>query len=457
MWLIPDRRIERVLAEAEVGGHGESRVRRARPSGALASRIARTGRGGLRGRCGTLWYGARANSARSPPRRVPTRPLLEPPARPCADELRESSGSPLKAISSCWQLRSPPSPRLRATRPPRRSIGRRMIPPALPFSLNMGGPGRPVPPSWSWPRATRSTPAGSRPSAIRSRAVSPRCSGSSEGPTAGSGSDHGRSATISPAGPLRLSRRRARRGLHLGSSECEITALPFLTRPPTAAGARATLRPVRENNTDSAAVERAAAKFPFWLNEGMPDYLAQRAAATTGFVEGDVFAIGGLARADSVCAARLRASDRRDEIRERIGRTGRLAALFTTDRALVAPVTTPAPSRSPSMSWRGPAFRRSSPCSRGFLRGHGGRLSSPPRESRSRSCAGHGSSRSAESRRDSRRPLPVASAPRPRPLGAPARRPPPGALAISRLQRITDPCGHGPVVQGPIAQARRPL
>ena len=89
---------------------------------------------------------------------------------------------------------------------------------------------------------------------------------------------------------------------------------------------------------DSAAVERAAANFPFWLNEGMPDYLAQRAATATGFTEGDVFEVGGLARADSVCAARLRTSDRRDEIRDRIGRTGRLPALFTTDRALVAPV-----------------------------------------------------------------------------------------------------------------------
>lgn len=89
---------------------------------------------------------------------------------------------------------------------------------------------------------------------------------------------------------------------------------------------------------DSVAWERAAAAFPFWLSEGLPDYLAQTAAAATGFHEGDVFEIGGLAKVDSVCAARLAASNRREEIRDRIGRPGRLAALFTTDRDEVAPV-----------------------------------------------------------------------------------------------------------------------
>lgn len=89
---------------------------------------------------------------------------------------------------------------------------------------------------------------------------------------------------------------------------------------------------------DSLAEERAAARFPFWLSEGLPDYLAQTAAGTTGFPEGDIFAIGGLAKADSVCAARLAASSRQTEIRDRIGRPGRLEALFTTDRADVAPV-----------------------------------------------------------------------------------------------------------------------
>lgn len=89
---------------------------------------------------------------------------------------------------------------------------------------------------------------------------------------------------------------------------------------------------------DSLAEERAAADFPFWLSEGLPDYLAQTASAMTGVPEGDVFAIGGLAKADSVCAARITASPRRAEILARVGRSGRLEALFTTDRAEVAPV-----------------------------------------------------------------------------------------------------------------------
>jgi hypothetical protein len=89
---------------------------------------------------------------------------------------------------------------------------------------------------------------------------------------------------------------------------------------------------------DSLAEEQAAAAFPFWLSEGLPDYLAQTASAASGFLEGDVFAIGGLGKVDSVCAARLAGSSRRAEVVERIGRTGRLAALFTTDRAQVAPV-----------------------------------------------------------------------------------------------------------------------
>lgn len=89
---------------------------------------------------------------------------------------------------------------------------------------------------------------------------------------------------------------------------------------------------------DSLAEERAAAEFPFWLSEGLPDYLAQRTAAATGFPEGDVFAIGGLAKADSVCAARLASSTRQAEIRDKVGRPGRLEALFTTERDKVAPV-----------------------------------------------------------------------------------------------------------------------
>ena len=91
---------------------------------------------------------------------------------------------------------------------------------------------------------------------------------------------------------------------------------------------------------DSSAVARAEALFPFWLNEGLPDYLAQLTAQQTGFREGDVFAIGGLGKVDSVCAARLASTlpPHRDEILDKIGRGGRLAALATTDRPVIAPV-----------------------------------------------------------------------------------------------------------------------
>jgi len=89
---------------------------------------------------------------------------------------------------------------------------------------------------------------------------------------------------------------------------------------------------------DSVAEEAAAADFPQWLSEGLPDVLAQTAAAATGFPEGDVFEIGGLARADSACAARLSGSPRRAEILEKVGGRGRLQALFTDERPQVAPV-----------------------------------------------------------------------------------------------------------------------
>ncbi|HXO84414.1 MAG TPA: hypothetical protein VN803_02705, partial [Gemmatimonadales bacterium] len=89
---------------------------------------------------------------------------------------------------------------------------------------------------------------------------------------------------------------------------------------------------------DSVAETRAAARFPQWLHEGFPDYLAQATASATGFHEGDVFAIGGLAKVDSTCAVRLAQSPRRAEILERVGRPGRLTALFTSERADVAPV-----------------------------------------------------------------------------------------------------------------------
>ena len=82
----------------------------------------------------------------------------------------------------------------------------------------------------------------------------------------------------------------------------------------------------------------AARNMPLWLFEGVPDYLAQSAAQVGNLQEGDVFEIGGLAKVDSVCAARAQASPRRDEILRTVGATGRVEALFTTDRAQVAPI-----------------------------------------------------------------------------------------------------------------------
>lgn len=88
---------------------------------------------------------------------------------------------------------------------------------------------------------------------------------------------------------------------------------------------------------DSAAVEAAADRFPYWLSEGLPDVLAQMAAAASGFPEGDVFEVGGLARVDATCRARLVGHPRRAELSARLGRSGRLAALFTAERMQVAP------------------------------------------------------------------------------------------------------------------------
>jgi len=88
---------------------------------------------------------------------------------------------------------------------------------------------------------------------------------------------------------------------------------------------------------DSLEEERRASRFPQWLNEGFPDYLAQTVAKTTSFPEGDVFAIGGLDKVDSTCAARLAANPRSSEILEKVGGQGGLEALLTEDRQLVAP------------------------------------------------------------------------------------------------------------------------
>ena len=89
---------------------------------------------------------------------------------------------------------------------------------------------------------------------------------------------------------------------------------------------------------DSVTSARMFARFPLWLSEGLPDYLAQSVSAATGFHEGDVFEIGGLARVDSVCATRLTRSPRRAEIEARVGAEGAVEALFTTERGEVAPI-----------------------------------------------------------------------------------------------------------------------
>ncbi|MFN8559958.1 MAG: hypothetical protein U0531_22265, partial [Dehalococcoidia bacterium] len=88
---------------------------------------------------------------------------------------------------------------------------------------------------------------------------------------------------------------------------------------------------------DSASQAAHRAQQPLWLTEGMPDYLAQLAATRAGVHEGDVFRIGGNAGADTACANRVVASPKGDEILAAVGRNQRLEALFTTDRATVAP------------------------------------------------------------------------------------------------------------------------
>jgi hypothetical protein len=88
---------------------------------------------------------------------------------------------------------------------------------------------------------------------------------------------------------------------------------------------------------DTLVGKRVAERWPLWLTEGLPDYLAQTVAAEEHLHEGDVFAIGGLAMVDSVCAARANANARRAELLRVVGATGRMEALFTTERASVAP------------------------------------------------------------------------------------------------------------------------
>jgi hypothetical protein len=88
---------------------------------------------------------------------------------------------------------------------------------------------------------------------------------------------------------------------------------------------------------DTLVANKMDERWPLWLFEGLPDYLAQAVAASEHLHEGDVFTVGGLAVVDSVCAARANANPRRAELLRVVGATGRVDALFTTDRATVAP------------------------------------------------------------------------------------------------------------------------
>ena len=101
---------------------------------------------------------------------------------------------------------------------------------------------------------------------------------------------------------------------------------------------------------DSIAADRAAAAFPQWLSEGFPDYLAQATASATGFHEGDVFAIGGLAKVDSTCARdSRRVRDVLRSWRKWVARgVSRRSSLPSAPRS--PPCSTPAVSRSRSTS-----------------------------------------------------------------------------------------------------------
>lgn len=90
--------------------------------------------------------------------------------------------------------------------------------------------------------------------------------------------------------------------------------------------------------TDTIVGARVADNTPLWLFEGLPDYLAHSVAPAIGLHEGDVFEVGGLAKSDSSCAARVKSSPRGGEIIAAVGRGTRPEALFTTQRLAVAPI-----------------------------------------------------------------------------------------------------------------------
>jgi hypothetical protein len=83
-------------------------------------------------------------------------------------------------------------------------------------------------------------------------------------------------------------------------------------------------------------MERVRATRPLWLIEGLADYLARVVSATTGLIDGDVFALGGLSEVDTTCASRLGDTTEGD-ILPSIGQLGEPPGLRTTDRSKVAP------------------------------------------------------------------------------------------------------------------------
>ncbi len=87
---------------------------------------------------------------------------------------------------------------------------------------------------------------------------------------------------------------------------------------------------------DPKQMELARARDPLWLIEGLADYTAMTAAGRAGVKDGDVFDLGGLAGVDAACRERLK-GPKGPEVLPYIGGLGAPAALFTTDRATVAP------------------------------------------------------------------------------------------------------------------------
>jgi hypothetical protein len=75
---------------------------------------------------------------------------------------------------------------------------------------------------------------------------------------------------------------------------------------------------------------------PIWFAEGIADYIAGAVAAKAGLTGGDVFDIGGLDRVDRTCAERLKGPAGSDVL-PFIGAHGAPVALYTADRAKVAP------------------------------------------------------------------------------------------------------------------------